>query len=255
MRPLEEYDSPVPLTTAREASPRPACDDGTPRELGRVMALAVRHDQSRVPRAVPTARAVAGVGLDGDRHGDALSPRQVLLAGMPTYGRHGLAPHTLRENLLLDVDTAGLSSGTLLQVGPTAILWLTFHCEACGYLDARQPGLARAIGRNRGMLARVLHGGDICAGDRVVRLDTARPCWSDDWRDRVAQVLAQVPAGMVVEYRQLARLAGIQAVYCRALPALARKLGLSDRAAAQQAVPDRPRWRGDSVFDAEVVVG
>ncbi|WEF34016.1 MOSC domain-containing protein [Pseudoduganella chitinolytica] len=125
--------------------------------------------------AAPLAQAVAGHGLDGDRHADPLSPRQVLLAGAPAYRRHGLAAHTLRENVLLDVDTATLPSGTLLRLGDEVIVALTFHCEACGYLDARHPGIARVIGQDRGVLARVLHGGTLRPGDPVVRLPETLP--------------------------------------------------------------------------------
>lgn len=198
----------------------------------------------------PQALAVAGQGLDSDRHADPLSPRQVLLAGAPAYRRHGLAPHTLRENVLLDIDTAVLSSGTLLRLGDMAVVALTFHCEACGYLDARHPGVARAIGRDRGVLARVVQGGMLRPGGSVVQLPQTLPPWSDDWRERVAHILALVPEGMVVEYRQLARLAGVQAVYCRALPALARKLGLAERAVGLQSDKQVPRWMGENVFCA-----
>lgn len=198
--------------------------------------------------AATVAHAVAGHGLDGDRHADPLSPRQILLAGAPAYRRHGLAAHTLRENVLLDVDTATLRSGTLLRLGEEVIVGLTFHCEACGYLDTRHPGIARVIGKDRGVLARVLQGGMLRPGAPVVRLPETLPPWSDDWRARVAHILAQVPEGMVVEYRQLARLAGVQAVYCRALPALARKLGLAQRAVAQAGSPEAMRWLGEHVF-------
>ena len=249
MRPLEDYPSP----DRERALPQPTADgDTTPDVLGRVVALVVRRDRSVAPQAVSVAHAVAGFGLDGDMHADTLSPRQLLLAGAPAYRRHGLAPGTLRENILLDVDTAALASGTLLRLGSAVIVRLTFHCEACGYLDARQPGLARTIGRERGVLARVLQGGEVRAGDSVVRLAGTEPAWPDDWRDRVARILAQVPDGMVLEYRQVARLAGVQAVYCRALPALARKLGLEDRAVAQGALPQLPRWSGETVFDVGV---
>ena len=253
MRPLEDYPSPdreraLPQPTERAPLAVHVDRDNTPDVPGSVVALVLRRDKSVAPRAVSVAQAVAGSGLDGDMHADALSPRQLLLAGAPAYRRHGLAPGTLRENILLDIDTAALASGTLLRLGSSVVVRLTFHCEACGYLDARQPGLARAIGRERGVLARVLQGGEVRAGDSIVRLAGTEQAWSDDWRDRVARILAQVPEGMVLEYRQLARLAGIQAVYCRALPVLARKLGLGDRAVAQGALPGLPRWSGEAVF-------
>jgi MOSC domain-containing protein YiiM len=256
MRPLEdrslpECDHAPPQPAERAPPPLPDRARDGPHALGRIVSVVVRSDRSVPAGEVSVAQAVAGIGLEGDMHADALSPRQVLLAGAPAYDRHGLAPNTLRENILLDVDTSALASGTLLQLGDSAIVRLTFHCEACGYLDARHAGLARAIGHERGVLARVLRGGAVHAGDSVQRLDTTLPPWPDDWRDRVARILAQVPHGMVLEYRQLARLAGIQAVYCRALPALARKLGMGDRAVAQHAMPGVPRWAGHTIFDIE----
>ncbi|MFB9289224.1 MOSC domain-containing protein [Pseudoduganella plicata] len=253
MKPLDDHPLPECHRTMAQPPDRtqrsPGGGHGTPDALGPILALTVRRDPSAAPHAVAVAHAVAGAGLDSDMHADALSPRQVLLAGAPAYRRHDLAPGTMRENILLDVDTATLASGTLLQLGASVIVQLMFHCEACGYLDARSPGLARAIGRERGVLARVLRGGAVHEGDSVRRLATTLAPWPDDWRDRVARILAQVPDSMVVEYRQLARLAGIQAVYCRALPALARKLGFANRAVAQHALPELPRWLGETVFD------
>ncbi|MER8124712.1 hypothetical protein ABS198_20745, partial [Acinetobacter baumannii] len=90
----------------------------------------------------------------GDMHADARSPRQVLLAGAPAYRSLGLPPHALRENLLLDVDTAAIVSGTVLCIGAQVRLRLSFQCEACGGLDRHAPGLVRAIGASRGILAR-----------------------------------------------------------------------------------------------------
>jgi MOSC domain-containing protein YiiM len=194
---------------------------------------------------------VAGAGLDGDRHADALSPRQLLLASTATYDAFALPAHALRENLLLDIDTAQLTSGTVLQVGGNVLLRLMFQCEACGQLDRQRPGLAGALGGRRGMLARVVRGGAVRAGDRIRDLGPLLPPWSDDWRERVVRVLESAPPGHVVEYRQLARLAGVVSTYCRAFPAVLRKLGpaYADRAVPQRAAPERPRWDGQGLFD------
>ncbi|AVR97374.1 MOSC domain-containing protein [Pseudoduganella armeniaca] len=224
--------------------------------IGSVLGLALRADGSSAAGqllTVPLAQALAGRGLAGDRHAEPDSPRQVLLAGTAAYRQHGLAPQTLRENVLLDVATATLPSGTLLRLGDTAVVGLTFQCEACRYLDARHPGIAGAIGKGRGVLARVLHGGPVRVSDPIVQLPGSAWTWSDDWRERVAQILAQVPDGMVVDYRHLARLAGVQAVYCRALPGLARRLGMAERAAAHYARPELSRWTGDMVFATPAV--
>jgi len=219
--------------------------------LGQVRALSVRPNRSAPPLRVDSALALADLGFDGDRHADPLSPRQVLLASAAVYDAFKLPAHALRENVLVDVDTASLTSGTILQLGAQARIRLMFQCEACGQLDLQRPGLARALGSRRGMLARVLTGGTVRMGDPVVQVDECLPAWLDDWRERVMAVLDAVPPGAVVGYAQLARLAGIQASYCRAFPRLLARLGPSY---ANKAVPARStssaqRWDGAGLFD------
>lgn len=216
--------------------------------IGRVVALALRAPHSAAPLRVEALTVLAGLGLEGDRHRDRHSPRQVLLASSAAYDALGLPPLVLRENLLLDLDTAALDSGTLLQVGRDVVLRLSFQCEACGALDLQRPGLARAIGSRRGMLARVQAGGMIRAGDPVRLLDERMPALADDWRERVEQVLAAVPPGMVVEYGQLARLAGIQSSYCRAFPRLLATRGLGGKAVPARSACQSPRWSGDGFY-------
>ena len=216
---------------------------------GRVLALALRAPHSAAPRRVEALAALAGLGLEGDRHLDSRSPRQVLLVGSAAYTQLGLAPHTLRENLLLDIDTAGLASGTLLRIGAQAILRLSFQCEACAALELLRPGLVRAVGGRRGILARVHTGGLIRAGDPVRLLDERLPALAEDWRDRVAQVVDAMPPGMVVEYGQLARLAGVQSSYCRAFPRVLASRGLTGKAVGAGSGSSAPRWEGAGLFE------
>ncbi|MGI4718091.1 MAG: MOSC domain-containing protein [Janthinobacterium lividum] len=218
---------------------------------GTVLGLSLRATGTAAPAPVPAVRAVTGHGLAGDRHADSRSPRQVLLAGAGAYAELALPAHTLRENLLLDIDTAGLESGVLLRVGAAAILRLSFPCEACGALTARVGGSPRSLLARRGMLARVESGGEIRVGDAVAILDGRRAALPADWRARVAMVLEAVPAGMAIGYADLARVAGIQSSYCRAFPRVLAALG-PERAA--RAVPARadnplPRWDGARFFD------
>lgn len=222
--------------------------------IGQVRALALRTRRVANPQRVDHIEAVAGAGLADEVHADPLSPRQVLLAGAGAYADLDLAPHALRENLLLDLDTARLRSGTVLQVGSAVRLRLMFQCEACGQLDRFRPGLARELGPRRGILARVLFGGTIRIGDPVLDLGPLLPAWPDDWKQRVLRVLGVVPPGAVVSYAQLARLAGIQSSYCRAFPALLRKLGPDylRKAVAQHAQSSLPRWEGAGLFDDEL---
>lgn len=218
---------------------------------GTVKGVAVRPAGARRPGRVDSARAVAGHGLAGDIHAGALSPRQLLLVDAAVYEDFSLPPHVLGENLLVDVDTASLRSGSVLAIGGEARVRLMFQCEACGQLDAVQQGLARRIGPRRGMLARILSGGVIRAGDTVRDLGVLRPAWSDDWRERVRRVLDAVPEGMVLEYRQLARLAGIQSSYCRAFPRVIAGFGpqYAGKAVPAQSSNTRERWDGLGLFD------
>jgi hypothetical protein len=216
--------------------------------VGAVVALYLRRTPGAAPEAVRHVQARAGHGLDGDVQSHPLSPRQLLVAGTPAYRRLGLPPNALRENLLLDLDSAALRSGQLLAVGPDAVLSLSFACEPCGRLNLRQPGLSRSIGAGRGMLARVLRSGTMAPGDPVRLLHAALPAWPDEWRPRVESVLMRVPDGMVVEYRQLALLAGVALTYCRVFPRVARELGLAHKAVPLRSSSALPRWEGAGLF-------
>lgn len=214
-----------------------------------IAALSIRPPGTPAPRLVDSMLLVAG-GAEGDRHLDLLSPRQLLLASSASYATLGLAPQALRENLLLENDIDHLPSGTVLQIGAEAKIALMFACEACGRLDLHGEHLAARIGARRGMLARVLEGGVIRHGDPVRDLGQRLAPWPDDWRLRIARVLDAMPPDAVIDYAQLARLAGIQTTYCRAFPRLLRALGpdYSDRAIAARAVSSRPRWTGAGLF-------
>jgi hypothetical protein len=220
---------------------------------GKLIALAIRPVNSATSLSAESVRAIAGTGLAGDRHADPQSPRQVLLANASVYADLSLPAHALGENLLVDLDTSTLRSGTVLQVGAEVLLRLMFQCEACGYLDALSPGLSARIGGGRGILARVLAGGDLRPGDRIRALGCPLPVWADDWRERVAQVLRAVPEGRVVSYAQLARLAGVQSTYCRAFPRLIRSLGpeYAGRAVPAQAALELRCWDSAGLFGDE----
>jgi hypothetical protein len=217
-------------------------------EIGHVRALALRPIGSRSALAVDSVRALAGHGLEGDKHADPFSPRQLLLASAAAYADFKLPAHALGENLLLDLDTARLASGTVLRVGDEVLLRLMFQCEPCGTLDGFQAGLSGRIGARRGMLARVLAGGSIHAGDRILDVGQGLPAWDEDWRERVAQVLRAVPDGMVLTYARLALLAGVQSTYCRAFPRLLKSLGYADKALSAQAAQGLRCWDGEGLF-------
>jgi hypothetical protein len=187
-------------------------------------------------------------------HADPLSLRQILIAGLDVYTDNDLPENALRENLLLDMDTSTLKSGMVLRIGTDVLLWLTFQCEACGHLNRHKSGLSKEIGAHRGMLARVFHGGEIKVGDSVHHLDLVLPKWSDDWRDRVTKVLDLVQPRMVIEYKQLARLAGVPSSYCRVFPKMTKELGPTyvRKAVSMHSQPSKKRWLGSDLFKVEL---
>jgi MOSC domain-containing protein YiiM len=217
-----------------------------------IAALSIRPAGAPAPTRVDSVRLIEGVGAAGDRHADPLSPRQLLLADSQAYSALALPAQALRENLLLTEDIAHLPSGTVLQLGAQALVRLMFACEACGRLDLHGARLSSRIKARRGVLARVIRGGDVFQGDAVQDLGPLLPAWPDDWRERIMQVLRAAPPDAVVEYAQLARLAGIQSSYCRAFP---RLLKACDPALAARAIPARSpsplaRWDGEGLFAA-----
>lgn len=219
-----------------------------------ISAISVRTMREQSPSRVDHARLIAGIGMEGDMHADALSLRQLLIADESAYRSLTLPEHTLRENLLVKFDTSRLRSGTVLRVGDEAMLWLTFQCEGCGHLNTHGAGLSKAIGNRRGMLARVFKGGVIRSGDAVIDLGPMLPPWSDDWRERVFRVLDSTPAHLVIEYKHLARLAGVPSSYCRVFPRVIRAFGAAyaKKAVPKQGMPGKERWDGAALFNTQL---
>jgi len=223
------------------------------REIGSVREIKIRSSRAVEPERVSSAVAISGVGLEGDTHANSLSPRQLLLAAAGTYKAFGLSPNALRENLLLDADVASLESGTVLCIGETVALRLMFQCEACGRLNLQSQGLSSIIGDQRGMLARVLIGGTIKQGDRIRAFEGMLEPWAIDWRKRIEMVLSMIPKGMVIEYKQLARVAGVPSSYCRVFPRMIRNLGrgYSGKAVSVSSSSKKLRWLGSELFEVQ----
>ncbi|MBU6440350.1 MAG: MOSC domain-containing protein [Betaproteobacteria bacterium] len=198
--------------------------------------------------------AISGVGLSNDSHADALSPRQALLAGADAYELLALPEQTLRENIFVDFSTQNLPSSLLLAIGADVVLRTTFQCEPCGRLDRNHPGVLKGIGKRRGVLARVARGGRIRVGDRVRCLPAAVAALPDDWQERILQVVEHVPDNQLIEYRHLARLAGVPKVYCRVFPKiLARASTAVARRAKAGHVDSHRQWFGHDFYRIEEV--
>ena len=234
---------PIPLSSLADLQ-----DSWQP--MGTLQALYVRVAQEPEPRSVAEVQALSGYGLAGDRHASSLSPRQLLVAGTDAYQRWGLAEGSLRENMRVDFSTSELASGDLLRMGSEVVIWVTFLCEPCRLLERRCPGTLASIGRDRGMLARVLRGGSIRCGAEVSLCRAKGPAFSDQWQERVQQVACAVPEGAWISYRQLAEMAGVQTAYCRAFPKVLSQLPerMAARVRSQRDAPGVAPWSGAGFF-------
>jgi MOSC domain-containing protein YiiM len=170
------------VTTLRDASPIP---DEPRLALGRVEAIHIAPAAGEPLRAVPSVRAIPGVGLEGDRYAlgtghwspNTKVDRDVTLVEAEEIERlaaeHGiaLAPGATRRN----VTTRGIRLNELVgrrfRIGDVACEG-TRLCEPCQYLTdlLGQPILAPLVHRG-GLRARILSDGEIAAGDEVAVLD------------------------------------------------------------------------------------
>ena len=133
-------------------------------------------DYIRVP--VESATLVADHGIDGDQKAGHTKSRQVnllsaeWLAARAAEG-YRAEPGQFGEQLIIDglaVET--LPPGTMLAVGPQAILSITKGRTGCDRLEAAQGKSIAALGAI-GALVRVVVGGPIRVGDAVRVLEPA----------------------------------------------------------------------------------
>ena len=117
---------------------------------------------------LPEARAVEDVGLEGCAHARPQGKRQVLLMDRETLDFLELAPGIVRENVTTEgLDVNGLVTGERLQIGEVE-LQVSAVCDPCEQIEALRPGLQAAMQGRRGMLCRVVRGGLMKCGDKIV---------------------------------------------------------------------------------------
>jgi MOSC domain-containing protein YiiM len=110
--------------------------------------------------------AIAGHGLEGCAHANP-PRREVLLASKAHLDALDLEPGVVRENVTVDgADVHDWPVGQRVKVGE-ALFEITMVCDPCHRMDELRDGLRAEIDGKRGMLARVVEGGDIAVGDRI----------------------------------------------------------------------------------------
>ena len=112
-------------------------------------------------------RALEGHGLEGCAHARPGTKRQVLFASREHLDAVGVEPGRIRENLTVEgVDVERWPIGQRVKVGE-AEFEITMVCDPCYRMDEIRPGLQAELEGRRGMLARVVAGGEIAAGDEI----------------------------------------------------------------------------------------
>lgn len=162
----------------------------------RVIAVARDPGHNFTKRTVAEIEIVAGFGVAGDAHGgdtvkhrsrvkaDPSQPnlRQVHLIHSELFDEvavqgFAVAPGDLGENITTrGIDLLGLPRGAVLRIGEAVRLQVTGLRNPCAQIDAFRPGLLGAVlakradgtvVRKAGIMAIVLQGGFVCAGDAI----------------------------------------------------------------------------------------
>jgi MOSC domain-containing protein YiiM len=145
---------------------------------GRVIGVYRGARRGAAKKAIAQAELVAGHGMRGDAHAGAADGREVsLFAGevLRALADEGfkLSAEDLSANLLTEgIDLDALEAGAQLRVGAA---WLEIvaprrPCRSLTRLDHRLP---RRLRRECGLLARVVRGGMVEAGEQVELIKSA----------------------------------------------------------------------------------
>ncbi len=122
--------------------------------------------KSGVSTAHDRLRAVEGHGFEGCAHANP-PKREVLFVSQEHLDALELQPGTIRENVTVaGDDVEQWPIGQRVRAGE-AVFEITMVCDPCERMEALRPGLRERLEGKRGMLARVVEGGDVAVGDEL----------------------------------------------------------------------------------------
>jgi molybdopterin adenylyltransferase len=111
-------------------------------------------------------QAIAGQGLEGCAHANP-PRREVLFASLEHLESVEVEPGAIRENLTVEgADVQAWTVGQQVRVGE-ALFEITMICDPCHRMDELRDGLRAELDGKRGMLARVVEGGEVAVGDEI----------------------------------------------------------------------------------------
>jgi len=140
---------------------------------GTIAAILLHEEETKLPRAVPTAKIGASGALQGDSHSAAQPKRRLLATSKMHLDEAGLAPGDLREQIAVEgLDLDALPAGTKLRFGGAEAEVLG-PCAPCltigGYLKVSDPEAFREkMTEKRGVFIRFDSAGyELSVGDDV----------------------------------------------------------------------------------------
>jgi len=123
--------------------------------------------------AVDEVRAVAGQGLEGDRHfhpEGAPAGQALTLVETEVVEEAGLAPGETRRQVTVSGVRLNDLVGKRFRVGEVECFGVEL-CEPCSHLEAMtRPGIIKELAHRAGINADVVVGGTIRVGDTVAEL-------------------------------------------------------------------------------------
>src|ERR671929_983527 len=111
-------------------------------------------------------QAIAGEGLEGCAHANP-PKREVLFVSKDHLDSVDVEPGAIRENITVEGDDVQQwPIGQRVRAGG-AEFEITMVCDPCHRMDELRQGLRAELQGRRGMLARVVEGGEVAVGDAV----------------------------------------------------------------------------------------
>jgi MOSC domain-containing protein YiiM len=127
-----------------------------------------RSAEHRAPmESLDEVTIIEDYGLEGDRQARKGRLGQVLLMPGEVLEDLNIEPGQTRENLTTQgIDVMTVPLGARLKVG-AVVLEITKAATPCHHMDDVRPGLQGELAGQRGVLARVLEGGQVQKGDSI----------------------------------------------------------------------------------------
>ena len=134
--------------------------------MGKIIHLQLKPAEGEPMQVATAVEAIADHGLRDDANAGR-SKRQVLIIERELLDEFQLPIGDVRENITVEgLTLAGTPAGARMRVGQ-ALLEVTLDCAPCEFIEAKRPGLRKAMEGKRGTLFKVIEGGAIRVGDAI----------------------------------------------------------------------------------------